>query len=52
VPVTPAAQVSAQPVVDHLTELLQRVEHLTGRVAARATQRDACAVPRPGGLRR
>jgi hypothetical protein len=37
VPVIPAAQVTAQPVVDHLAELLQSVEHLTGRVAALAT---------------
>ena len=46
-PVIPAAEVTAQPVVDDLAELLQSVEHLTGRVAARATQRDACAVLRP-----
>jgi hypothetical protein len=52
VPVIPAAEVNAQPVVDHLAELLQGVEHLSGRVAALATQRHACAVPRPCGLRR
>ncbi len=34
-------------VLDHLAQLLQSVEHLPGCVAALATQRDACAVPRP-----
>jgi hypothetical protein len=47
VPVIPAAEVTAQPVVDDLAELLQSVEHLSGRVAARATEREACAVSRP-----
>jgi hypothetical protein len=47
VSVIPAAELTAQPVVDDLAELLQSVEHLPGRVAALATQRDACAVPRP-----
>jgi hypothetical protein len=46
-PVMPAAEVVTQPVVDHLAQLLQSVEDLPGRVAALATQRDACAVPRP-----
>jgi hypothetical protein len=46
VPVIPAADVSAQPVVDDRAKLLQRAKHLPGRVAALATQRDACAVPR------
>ena len=47
VPVISAAQVTAQPVVDYLAELLQGVEHLTGRVATVASQGHACAVPRP-----
>ena len=46
-PVIPSAKVVAQPVVDHLAQLLQGVEDLPGRVAALAAQRDACAVPRP-----
>jgi hypothetical protein len=46
-PVIPAAEVTAQSVVDDLAQLLQGVEHLAGRVAGIATQRDACAVPRP-----
>jgi hypothetical protein len=44
VAVIPAAEVAAQPVVDVLAKLLQSVKHLPGRVAARAAQRDACAV--------
>ena len=52
VAVIAAAQVIAQPVVDYLAQLLQSVEHLTGRVAALATQRHACAVARPRRLRR
>jgi len=47
VPVIAAAELAPQPVVDDLAKLLQSVEHLPGRVAALATQRDACAVPRP-----
>jgi hypothetical protein len=47
VSVIPAAELTAQPVVDDLAELLQSVEHLPGRVAALAAQRDARAVPRP-----
>ena len=47
VPVIPAAEVAAQPVVDHRAKLLQRVEHLPGRVIVLAAQRDPCAVARP-----
>jgi len=47
VSVIPAAEFTAQPVVDDLAELLQSVEYLPWRVAALATQRDACAVSRP-----
>jgi hypothetical protein len=50
VPVIPSTEVIAQPVVDHLAQLLQRVKNLPGGVAALATQRDARAVPRPSGL--
>ena len=47
VSVIPTAEVTAQPVVDDLAKLLHSVEHLPGRVAALAGQREACAVPRP-----
>jgi hypothetical protein len=47
VPVIPAAEVAAQAVVYSPAQLLQSVKHLPGRVAALATQRDACAVGRP-----
>jgi hypothetical protein len=52
VPVIPAAEVIAQPVVYHLAQLLQSVKNLPRSVASLATERDACAVPRPGGLGR
>jgi hypothetical protein len=52
VAVIPAAEVCAQPVVDDLVQLLQRVKHLPGCVTTLATQRDAGAVARPRGLRR
>jgi hypothetical protein len=52
VPVILLPEVAAQPVVDGRTHLLQRMEHLPGRVARLATQRDAGAVPRPRGLDR
>jgi len=52
VPVIPAAEVIAQPVVDHLAQLLKSMQDLPGRVATLATESDACAVPRPGGLGR
>lgn len=51
-PVIPAAEIAAQPVVDNRAKLLQSVKHLPGRVATLATQRNACAVPRPYGLGR
>jgi hypothetical protein len=51
VPVIPAAEVVAQAVVDDLAQLLQSVQDLPGCMAALATQRDAGAVPRPGGFR-
>ena len=51
-PVVPATQVFAQADVDDLAQLLQRVEDLPRRMSTLAAQRDACAVPRPGGLRR
>jgi hypothetical protein len=34
VPVIPAAEVVAQPVIDHLAQLLQGVKDLPGRVAS------------------
>jgi hypothetical protein len=40
-------EVAAEPAVDHRAEVLQRMKHRPGRVAASAAQRDACAVPRP-----
>ena len=52
VSVIPTAELLAQAVVDDLPELLQSVKNLPGRVSALATQRDACAVARTGGLRR
>jgi hypothetical protein len=47
VPVIPAAEVAAQPIVDDRAQLLESVKYLPRRVAALATQRDACPVPRP-----
>jgi hypothetical protein len=52
VPVVPAAEVAAQAVVNNQAQLLQSVKDLPGRVAALASQRDACAVDRPRGLGR
>jgi hypothetical protein len=47
VPVIPAAEVAAEPVVDDGAQFLNSVKHLPGRVPALATQRDARTVPRP-----
>jgi hypothetical protein len=52
VPVIPAPEIAAQPVVDNRAKFLHSVKHLPGRVATLATQRDACAVPGPRGLGR
>jgi hypothetical protein len=52
VAVIPATEVVAEPVVDDGAQLLQSVEHRSGRVAALTAQRDPGAVPRPRGLRR
>jgi hypothetical protein len=52
VAVVAGAEVLAQAVVDDLTQFLQGMEDLPGRVPALAAQRKARAVPRPGGLRR
>jgi hypothetical protein len=46
-PVIAAAEVAAQPVIDDRAQLLHSVKHLPGCVAALATQRNACPVPRP-----
>jgi hypothetical protein len=46
VAVVAAPEFAAQPVVDDRTQLLERAEHLAGRVAVFAPQRDTCAVPR------
>ena len=47
VPVIPGAEIAAQAVVDRGAKLLQRVEHLPGRVPPLAAQRDPRAVPLP-----
>jgi hypothetical protein len=52
VAVVPGTEVLADAIVDDLAQLLQRVEHLPGRVPALAAQREASVVPRPGRLRR
>jgi hypothetical protein len=47
VTVVTAAELAAQPIVDHRAKFLHSMKDLSGCVTALATQRDPCAVLRP-----